>query len=131
MAHTRCIKCDELNEIESIERRRKYTMLPSPVIEITCGRESPTQTGGITGKVTLEGVITCLVDGHRWPVKMVNRIVTNTSESMPGAGSADLNTTIPPGLVEDVEEAERCHFMQAYKATVVMCKRDQVLCLQI
>lgn len=31
--------------------------------------------------------------------------------------------SIPEGVREDFKEAKRCHFIQAYKATVIMCRR--------
>jgi len=42
---------------------------------------------------------------------------------MPISESTNLLPGVPLGIQQDVQEAERCHFAQCYKASVVMCRR--------
>ena len=37
--------------------------------------------------------------------------------------AASLGQNVPAGLIQDIEEAERAHFAQVYKASAVMCRR--------
>ncbi len=71
----------------------------------------------------LRGIVTC-DDGHKWPVAIkTNDVIVATDSIMPVVASADLNTGVPLGLRQDIEEAEHAHFAQVYKASVVMCRR--------
>jgi len=77
----------------------------------------------------LAGIVTCLEDGHQWPIKIRNDVVVETKEMMPVHESDSLIAEVPEGLIQDVEEAERAHFGQCYKASVVMCRRALQLAL--
>jgi hypothetical protein len=70
------------------------------------------------------GVITCSGDGHQWPMAIkTGNIVQSTEQMMPILESASLSQNVPAGIVQDIQEAERAHFAQLYKASVVMCRR--------
>ena len=88
-------------------------------IEIDCRRK------GDHKGITLQGVLTCTRPecNTSWPIKLVDNVVVVVSESMPTHGSRDLSKAVKDGLREDVEEAERAHFSQCYKAAVVICRR--------
>jgi hypothetical protein len=70
--------------------------------------------------IEIRGVITCLQDGHQWPVRIDNDAIRQTDTKLAGF---PLTTNVPLGIAQDVEEAGRAHFMQCYKASVVMCRR--------
>ncbi len=77
----------------------------------------------------LKGIVTCTVHGHRRPIKLVNDSIDETAPNMPIEESRKLRD-VPKGIVEDVQEAERAHFAQCYKAVAVMCRRAIQLALE-
>ena len=123
----------------AIEERLGATLPPGdeqevedvPKVECAkCGQAAEIRfsRGGYShGQRALEfrGVITCTCeDGHQWPMAIgTNDLVLSTEQMMPVQESDNLNEAVPPGLIQDIEEAERCHFTQVYKASVVMCRR--------
>jgi len=50
-------------------------------------------------------------------------VVQSTEQMMPILESASLSQSVLAGIVQDIQEAERAHFAQLYKASVVMCRR--------
>jgi hypothetical protein len=70
--------------------------------------------------IEIRGVITCLQDGHQWPVVIDSDAIGQTAPTLAGLSRT---TNVPQGIAQDVEEARRAHFMQCYKASVVMCRR--------
>ena len=112
------------------DRRRKdeiynkATQHQAPEIEVRCLLDR-----GERG-VRLEGVIVCLRDGHRRPIVMVDDAIEETAPTLPVDQSSRLNSDVPDGIKQDVEEAERTHFAQAYKSSVVMCRRAVQLAIE-
>lgn len=87
---------------------------------------SARQRGGMGGYylgVLFRGALTCLACDHRWPLQMRNFEITYTAPEFPASESQNLSPNVPQGLIEDIEEAERCHYGQCYKAGVVICRR--------
>jgi len=83
--------------------------------------------------VELEGVITCKRDGHKRPIKLIDNMIDETQQDLPATESRKLTDVIQenaPGLVEDIEEAERAYFSLCFKASVVMCRRALQLALE-
>lgn len=78
----------------------------------------------------LDGVLTCLRDGYRWPITILNDTIVRTAPEMPVSEAQKLHGTVPEGLVEDLQEAERCHFANSLKASAVMCRRALQLGLE-
>jgi hypothetical protein len=72
--------------------------------------------------VMFEGIITCLIDRHRRPIKIIDNIISETAPEMPITESTRLSG-VPADIVQDVKEAETCYFNQTYKASVVVCRR--------
>lgn len=76
--------------------------------------------------IEIKGIITCLQDGHQWPIV----IDTNTVREMSSALSdIPIRPQVPPGIAEEIQEARRAHFMQCFKASVVMCRRAMQMAL--
>ena len=78
----------------------------------------------------LDGVLTCLKDGYQWPITLLNDTIVRTAQEMPGSEAQNLHGKVPEGLVEDIQEAERCHFANSLKAAAVMCRRALQLGLE-
>ena len=100
-----------------------------------CGRSAElrlttSQSWPDAPKLELRGVVTCSGDGHQWPLAIrTDNLILSTEQMMPVMESANLNQGVPPGIVQDIQEAERAHFAQLYKASVVMCRRACQLAL--
>ena len=77
----------------------------------------------------LEGILTCLKDGHKMPIRMRENVVTDIQAYLPVSESAKIIAQVPAGIVQDVQEAERAHLAVSYKACVVMCRRAMQLSL--
>ena len=91
------------------------------------------QVGG--SGIHLSGILRCLCDeevckGHEWPISMQRGEIWSTAEELPVALAKRLRANVPDGLVEDIEEAQRSHVAQNYKASVVMCRRAAQLGLE-
>jgi hypothetical protein len=80
---------------------------------------------------SLEGIITCHVDGHKWPIRLKDGVIDTTSPTLPISESTNLSPRVPLGIKQDVEEAERDHFTRSYKSAVVMCRRALQLGLEL
>ena len=82
--------------------------------------------------IVMEGILTCTDEecGARWPIKLVGNHVRYVDETMPSRGASKLNSTVPLGLYQDIEEADRAFFASAYKAVVVLCRRSIQLALE-
>ena len=80
--------------------------------------------------VEVQGIITCLFDGHQRPLKLTNNIIESTSPTLPVAESGRLNSLVSDGLRQDIQEAERAHFAHCYKACVTMCRRAMQIALE-
>ena len=128
MPVVRCPKCIEYNE-DRVKRPRPQRPYHDPRIFIQVWRGA-LKDAELASEVRLEGILTCLDDGHRRPIKVENNAIDETAPSMPVAESAQLHKSVPAGLVQDLEEAERAHFAQCYKASVVMCRRAMQLALE-
>ena len=80
--------------------------------------------------IELRGVLTCSKDENKWPITMVENRFVEISNALPSSDSKKLRQNVPPGIKEDVREAEQIHFAQSYKAAVVMCRRALQLGLE-
>ena len=114
-----CPKCEENNRtrIAKSGSRLEYR---DPRIMVACYRGDE---ASINSMIELEGVVTCLHDNHRRPIKLRNSAIDATAPALPVNESAKLVTAIPPGIRQDIAEAERAHLAQCYRASVVMCRR--------
>jgi hypothetical protein len=112
MAWVRCVRCEA--------RRDEY----HPIIALTCERRNADEED-----VELRGIVTCLKDGHEWPVTLRNNVIIATADALPVSESKNLIGDVPRGLVQDVEEAERAHYAHCFKAAVVMGRRAAQLAL--
>lgn len=81
-----------------------------------------------TGRVNVKGIIQCDVCKHEFPFSMYGgahggSYIQKLDTSLPGVQSQNLTTSVPQGIKEDIEEAERANYNQCYKACVTMCRR--------
>ena len=97
-------------------------------ITVECER-----TGRGSG-IKLEGILTCShsqCNGHSWPIVIEDNRLVYTESSMPTRATVRLSEgVVPVGLLDDLKEAERAHFSQCYKGTVVICRRILQLALE-
>jgi len=96
--------------------------------EVECSRP-----GGYSSiRLDFEGVLTCkrAECGTSWPVKIVDNVIEYVAPEMPTHGSRDLGAGALEGLRQDLQEADRAHFAQCYKAAVVVCRRAIQLALE-
>lgn len=77
----------------------------------------------------MKGIIKCRLCQHEWPITIDNGYIQELSITLPVSQSDKLGSAISPDLIEDVKEAERCHYHQCYKACVTMCRRALQLSL--
>ena len=126
-----CQSCVEHNAAWEAARgydRERLGPWREPRISIHCfrvGRDESRQN-----ETLLEGIVTCLHDGHRRPVKIVNNLIDETAPKLPVDESKNLTASVDKDLVQDIEEAERTYFALAYKASVVMCRRAIQLAIE-
>lgn len=129
MAVVRCPKCVEHNDAV---RDRTHPRYPEQTyredrVVVTCYRGA--DAGASHQMVDLEGVIVCKYDEHRRPIRLVGNIIDSTHPSIPVEESANLHAKVPFGIKQDVQESERCHLAQCYKASTIMCRRAVQLAL--
>lgn len=116
-----CVRHNDLRQTDS--RYRTRTDYRDPIMTIALSRgERPV----LTSYLRLDGIVTCLNDNHRRPVTVINNTIDTTAPDMPISDSKGL-IAVPDGVQQDVEEAERAHFSQCFKAAVVMCRRAMQL----
>ena len=86
-----------------------------------------------SGRVTVTGIIRCGVCKHEFPFTMYggqsDSFIQKLDTALPGAQSDRLNPSVPVGIREDIQEAERANYAQCYKASVAMCRRALQLSL--
>ena len=78
----------------------------------------------------IEGIVTCLADNHKWPIKFRNDQIVSIHPDLPNKASVKLHTAVPSGVRQDVEEAEKAHFGHCFKSSVVMSRRALQLALE-
>ena len=122
-AVVQCPGCVKFNETKGSSEFYRDTQ-----IAVRCYRPERQQHGATYGLV-LEGIVECTLDGHRRPIKLIDDLVDQTAPQLPVNESRRLHGNVPVALKDDVREAERCHFSQAYRASMVMCRRALQLCL--
>jgi hypothetical protein len=103
MPATQCQEC------RNRERLAKHSKSQQPIITIYAYRGA---NSSHQFNFSIEGVLTCHVDGHKWPITLRDGVIDTTSPTLPMSGSANLSPRVPPGIKQDVEEAERDHFSQ-------------------
>ena len=77
----------------------------------------------------MQGIIQCLACNHEFPITIVNDCIQKLDVALPGQQSDQLNPSITSDIKEDIQEAERAHYIQCYKACVTMCRRALQLSL--
>lgn len=127
MTIVRCPECSVNNDKVTPTSRGKYDYREDRIV-VLCYRGSDAQ--GSHQMVDLEGTIICSYDGHRRPIKLISNVIDSTQPNLPVHDSVNLKPNIPDGLRQDVEEAERAHFAQCYKAACTMCRRAIQLALE-
>lgn len=102
---------------------------PAPMVSIrglaTCDHIWPEMNLNEKNKRALWGV-------NVWPITILSDgggVVEEAATKLPVAESKRL-INVPPGLVQDVGEAERAHYFFGYKAAAVMCRRAIQLALE-
>ena len=115
----RCPVCSMLRE--------QGSSAPHPLLTIDCHRTHSTR-----GRILLEGIVTCEAEehpdgSHSMPIRIRDNVIESTDPGMPISESRNLDSQVPDGIVQDVEEAERAHFTRCYKASVIMCRRAMQL----
>lgn len=125
MPTVQCSACVAHNDRRSTDDAYRYnTMTHDPRINIQIIRGDAPE---LSAQVRLEGIIICLDDGQRRPIKLVNNMIDETGPTMPVNESSNLIEAVPDGIKQDIEEAERDHFSQSYKSSVIMCRRAMQL----
>jgi hypothetical protein len=69
------------------------------------------------------GIVQCLGCGHELPITLNKGCIEKIDVSLPGIQSDRLISSIPNGIKDDIQEAERCNYYQCYKACVTICRR--------
>jgi hypothetical protein len=69
------------------------------------------------------GIIQCLGCGHQMPITLNKGCIESVDVSLPATQSDHLISSVPDGIKDDIQEAERCNYYQCYKASVTMCRR--------
>ena len=54
----------------------------------------------LTSQVRFDGILTCLDDGHKRPIRLVNNMIDDTAPTMPISESTSLDPQVPEGLVQ-------------------------------
>lgn len=99
------IKCDECGQPAELSLSRNVSGPSTPDLEF-------------------RGIVTCSRDAHQWPVTIkTDNVIQSTAPAMPVSETQKLHDHVPEGLVEDLQEAERCHFANCLKASTVICRR--------
>jgi hypothetical protein len=81
------------------------------------------------GDFEMKGVIKCLRCGLERPFALAHEYFRELSIPLPGEQSSRLHSSVPSDIKEDIQEAEKAHYAQCYKATVTMCRRAVQLAL--
>lgn len=102
MVSIQCAKCSQSAELGLMRRQQSFK----------------------SSDLEFRGLVTCSREGHRWPVTIkTDNVIQSTGSTLPVSESSNLNSKVPPALVQDVKDAEEVHFAQVYRASVVMCRR--------
>lgn len=119
MPQLRCAGCQTT-------RNESRGNTPTPIIDFQCTRNYRGHPSG-EGQI-VEGIITCDYDGYQTPFKIVGNVLEPTLPYL--TDSRLLTDNVLKGLKQDIEEAERCHFIQSYKSSATMCRRALQLGLE-
>jgi len=109
--------------------------IPNIVSCLVCREKGSPSTADITlhhskgHYIELRGTLECVGDRHRWPIRMREDQLLAADVEFPVTESARL-CGVPPGVTEDVAEAESAHFAGLYKASVVISRRALQLALE-
>ena len=77
----------------------------------------------VSPNARMRGLITCRLHGDtKLPIAFDRGNAIELSQSLPSYESSRL-LGVPADIVQDIEEAQECHFNQTYKAATVMCRR--------
>ena len=117
------IMCEECNQHNQLRQMNSY-WADAFTIQVTRDDES---YGPQSHGQTVAGTLTC-TQGHQTPFKLVNNISVPTVQQL--TESHELREQVPEGIVEDVQEGERCYFNQSLKASAVMFRRSIQLALE-
>ena len=86
----------------------------------------------VAGGFGIKGILSCLGCGHDRSIAMeVSPHGTYLQEvaCLVGEQSKELASSVPKDIKDDIQEAERAHFAQCFKACVTMCRRALQLAL--
>lgn len=107
------------------------------MIELICPQCKKRYNLGCQGDVTIRGTIECRDHKHERPFVIEGSPFGGSSWgylqvldiALPSEESKKLLPSVPDGIKEDIQEAERAHCAQCYNATVAMCRRALQLSL--
>jgi len=77
----------------------------------------------------MDGIVKCLMCNHEIPITIKDGRILKLDTTLPSRQSNGLHSSVPPDIKEDVQEAERAHYSQCYKASTTMCRRALQLSL--
>ena len=106
------------------------------MIELDCPQCKEEYSLGCWGNVRVRGTITCLKDQHERPFVIDGTPpgqayghLQQIDMALPSQESNKLLVSVPTGIKDDIQEAERAHYAQCYNASVAMCRRALQLSL--
>lgn len=97
--------------------------LVCPICEATKDRSGRQIGVNSSGNGEIQGIVTCLADGHQMSFHLVRNTMRSASQELPLGTITSSLGIVPAGLVEDIREAQRALLFGAYKACAVMCRR--------
>ena len=116
MIELSCLECEAWSAEKPLNRDRNQAQI---VMQRTYG-----------AGIHVEAVLTCKRDKHQWPITFEGNRVISTGQEIPITESENLEQDMAKGLVQDIQEAERCHLSRCYKGSVVLCRRAFQLALE-
>lgn len=112
---------------EGGQKEMPYIICPNP----HCHRRKMSQHIEVqcAHQAQMWGIVGCLSCGHEWPITIEDGHIKKLDIALPVSQSDKLGSIVSSDIIEDVKEAERCHYHQCYKACVTMCRRALQLSL--
>ena len=79
----------------------------------------------VAGRFGFKGILSCLGCGRERSIAMeiLERSYLSEVACLVGEQSKELTSNVPKDIKEDIQEAERAHLAQCYRACVTMCRR--------
>ncbi len=121
---------DTLPQIVEGERKMSNLIRKYPEYFASETRSGPSMNIEVEANANLDGVLGCVFHPNvRMPISFRGGSVEATASILPANESPRL-LGAHDDIRQDIEEAERCHFNQPYKAAGTMCRRANQLAFE-